>query len=147
MPERVFDPTGGEILPPEFGIASNRALPDERDFRVRVCRDEPGMIRLRLTGSETAAVTGTGPARGCSEDIKRSTETIMSSRQERVHDRAKRIKEEEGASHGRDPENLDPEMLEGEDAETARANKAMKRDRDGSDETQTFKPGERLPPD
>lgn len=38
-------------------------------------------------------------------------------------------------------------MLDGEDAETARANKAMKPDPDHSEDTQTFRPGERLPPD
>lgn len=72
----------------------------------------------------------------------------MNSKQERIDERAKRIQEEEGASHGRDPENLDPEMLEGEDAETVRANKAIKGENPAnSDDEQTFKPGERLPPD
>ena len=72
----------------------------------------------------------------------------MSSRQDRVEERAKRIQKEEGASHGRDPENLDPEMLGGEDAQTTRANKAMAHpEEDPSEDKQSLAPGERLPPD
>ncbi|WP_375262695.1 hypothetical protein [Palleronia sp.] len=72
----------------------------------------------------------------------------MSSGKDRVDERAEQIREEEGASHGRDPESMDPEMLEGEDAETVRANKEMKRKGPGpSDDAQELKPGERLPPD
>ena len=72
----------------------------------------------------------------------------MTSREDRVDERAKKIKAEEGASHGRNPETMDPEMLEGEDAETVRANKEMKREGPGSsDDAQGLTPGERLPPD
>ena len=72
----------------------------------------------------------------------------MSSRKDRVGKRANQIREEEGASHGRNPETMDPEMLEGEDAETVRANKEMKRKGPGSsDDAQALTPGARLPPD
>lgn len=72
----------------------------------------------------------------------------MSSRQERADERAKRIREEEAASHGRDPENPDPDMLEGEDAETVQANKAISgHDPENRGDEPILKPGQRLPPD
>lgn len=82
------------------------------------------------------------------QSVKRSMETSMSSKQERIDERVKRIREEEEVSHGRNPENLDPEMLDEEDAETVRANKAIRRhDQDRPVDEQPLKPGERLPPD
>lgn len=72
----------------------------------------------------------------------------MSSGKDRIDERAEKIRDEEGASHGRNPETMDPEMLEGEDAETVRANKEMKRKGAGSsDDGQVLPPAERLPPD
>ncbi len=72
----------------------------------------------------------------------------MDDREERIAERAKRITKEEGASHGRDPENMDPEMLEGEAADIVRANKAMKQGGEAEpDEAQPLTPAERLPPD
>lgn len=71
----------------------------------------------------------------------------MSSEQERIEERAKRIIKEEGPSHGRDPEDMDPVMLEGEDADTVAANKAISRGgRDETNEAPGLAPGLRLPP-
>ena len=74
----------------------------------------------------------------------------MSSKNERIKEREELIRRQEGGSHGRDPENLDPEMFEGEEAEIIRANKAAKRkigDSGGSENKQALRPDERLPPD
>ena len=83
-----------------------------------------------------------------SQDSKLRTEAMMTSREDRIKERAKKVKEDEGISHGRDPENTDPEMLEGEDAEAVRANKDMKRKRqESSDDDPPLITGGRLPPD
>ncbi|WP_282026261.1 hypothetical protein [Limimaricola cinnabarinus] len=75
----------------------------------------------------------------------------MSSREDRVGKRARQIREEEeeeGACHEHNPETMTSKMLEGEDAETVRANKEMKRKGSGSsDDAQTLTPGAHLPPD
>ena len=72
----------------------------------------------------------------------------MSSRQERIDERAKQVRKDEGASHGRNPETLDPEMLEGEDAEIVRANKEISRgDSDHDEHALPLRPHDRLPPD
>lgn len=103
-----------------------------------------------LLPDEVDQLTGTYPRHRMflRQATNRSMEAIMTSRKDRVEERAKQVKKEEGVSHGRNPENMDPETLEDEDAETVRANKEMKRKVAGSsDDSQVRIPGERRPPD
>jgi hypothetical protein len=75
---------------------------------------------------------------------------MMQDDSEQVGQRAERIRREEGISHGRNPEAADPEMLEGEEADVVRANKAISRGEgrpQKSDDPQDLTPDERFPPD
>ncbi|MBM3606477.1 MAG: hypothetical protein FJX25_17660 [Alphaproteobacteria bacterium] len=74
-------------------------------------------------------------------------EAIMSTEQDRIEKRAQRIRKEEGASHGRNPEDMDPVMLDKEDADTIAANKAISRGGEKeADSVPGLAPGLRLPP-